>query len=522
MLNPDGGEEDIDAFELRMRGRRVPDFEKVSQDCTLDFEYLGALEGARKARLDRQDEARWDVLQLPQQEPPERIRPRSVPAKKSDSSTARSEADEFFRPTPAPRPAGAARKGPAPPAKRWEVVGGSDKGGILVREGQSTTSKQLADRLSTGALVEELDLRGERLQFKRLTGTGPEIGWVSRELSSFIPCCVQLGNAGAFCGAATGRTLDVCLELVRPKHASPEEMLTLDCALSLQEELMEGFGKPEFQRTLAQLVRAHPTKAGAEFLRKRTELFLSVQSVVLPRYGFEGSPKARAPQRRSALGHEADEAPSLPLQGVVQMMAAYELALFVTSMGHAVVHKEAVGWLMIHRVAACRLKPSAMQEAQVANGSVVEPLPDAAFVLDDGEDVVLKKASELDIIDRLALAWVRFMGSMSDAKLAQAALVAAALILPLLVALIPLWLLLLLEKNVLMVESRGPPRHQSGAGSRDLTFSVAEEGVSPMLLMYTFVADFAVPNTRPFRSLPELVQEMPTALPQLPQASAAA
>ena len=106
---------------------------------------------------------------------------------------------------------------------------------------------------------------------------------------------------------------------------------------------------------------------------------------------------------------------------------------------------------MIHRVAACRLKPSArfgcisassgelrsahafaraiaprMQEAQVANGSVVEPLPDdaclrgcgahfsvssrklllrirctwsvglelskAAFVLDDGEDVVLKKA----------------------------------------------------------------------------------------------------------------------------------
>ncbi|CAE7670011.1 unnamed protein product [Symbiodinium microadriaticum] len=459
MLNPDGGEEDIDAFELRMRGRRVPDFEKVSQDCALDFEYLGALEGARKARLDRQDEARWDVLQLPQQEPPERIRPRSVPAKKSDSSTARSEADEFFRPTPAPRPAGAARKGPTPPAKRWEVVGGSDKGGILVREGQSTTSKQLADRLSTGALVEELDLRGERLQFKRLTGTGPEIGWVSRELSSFM-APVATAKHGA-----VGRKL----------------AQRLDCALSLQEELMEGFGKPEFQRTLAQLVRAHPTKAGAEFLRKRTELFLSVQSVVLPRYGFEGSPK-----------------------GVVQMMAAY------APHGHC----PEVGWN--------NDQLNKMQEAQVANGSVVEPLPDAAFVLDDGEDVVLKKASELDIIDRLALAWVRFMGSMSDAKLAQAALVAAALILPLLVALIPLWLLLLLEKNVLMVESRGPPRHQPGAGSRDLTFSVAEEGVSPMLLMYTFVADFAVPNTRPFRSLPELVQEMPTALPQLPQASAAA
>eukprot|EP00439_Symbiodinium_sp_Y106_P063944 s1741_g9.t5 len=175
-----------------------------------------------------------------------------------------------------------------------------------------------------------------------------------------------------------------------------------------------------------------------------------------------------------------------------------------------------VGWLMIHRVAACRLKPSAMPAVQAANDSMVEPLPDAAFVLDDdGEDVVLKKASELDVIDRLALAWVRLMGSMSDAKLAQAALVVAAVILPLLVSLISLWLLLLLEKNVLMVESRG-------VRSRDVTFSVAEEGVSPMLLMYTFVADFAVPNTRPFRSLPELAQEMPAALPQLPQASAAA
>ncbi|CAE7350414.1 unnamed protein product [Symbiodinium natans] len=277
MLNPRGGEEDIDAFELRLRGRRVPDFEKICQDCTLDFEYLGVSEGTRKARLDRQDEPRWDMLQLPQQEPPERIRPRSVPAtRKSDSSSVRSEPSEesFFRATPAPRPAGAARKGPAAAVKRWEVVGGSDKGGILVREGQSTTSKQLTDRLSTGAFIEELDLRGERLQFKRLSGTGPETGWVSLSVSG--------------------------KELVRPKQMSPQEMLTLDSALSLQEELMEGFGKPEFQRSLAQLVRAHPTKTGSEFLKKRTELFLSVQSVVLPRYGFEGSPK-----------------------GVVQMMAAY-------------------------------------------------------------------------------------------------------------------------------------------------------------------------------------------------------
>eukprot|EP00913_Durusdinium_trenchii_P032908 g30807.t1 len=36
---------------------------------------------------------------------------------------------------------------------QWEVVGGSDKGGILVRKGQDLKSEQCTDRLSTGALV---------------------------------------------------------------------------------------------------------------------------------------------------------------------------------------------------------------------------------------------------------------------------------------------------------------------------------------------------------------------------------
>mmetsp|Transcript_11123 Transcript_11123/g.25321 ORF Transcript_11123/g.25321 Transcript_11123/m.25321 type:complete len:581 (-) Transcript_11123:120-1862(-) len=64
----------------------------------------------------------------------------------------------------------------------WEIVGGADKGGILVREGKETTSAQLKERLSTGALVEEVSLVGERLQFKRIAGTGPERGWISIRL----------------------------------------------------------------------------------------------------------------------------------------------------------------------------------------------------------------------------------------------------------------------------------------------------------------------------------------------------
>jgi len=67
-------------------------------------------------------------------------------------------------------------------AQMWEIVGGSDKGGILVREGADLKSTQLTERVSTGALVEELELVGERLHYKLHEGTGPPEGWVSLSL----------------------------------------------------------------------------------------------------------------------------------------------------------------------------------------------------------------------------------------------------------------------------------------------------------------------------------------------------
>jgi len=78
------------------------------------------------------------------------------------------------------------RKPPASGAggggQAWKVVGGADKGGIVVREGQATTSAQLPARLSTGAVIEELGLAGERLHYQLQTGTGPQSGWVSLRL----------------------------------------------------------------------------------------------------------------------------------------------------------------------------------------------------------------------------------------------------------------------------------------------------------------------------------------------------
>eukprot|EP00439_Symbiodinium_sp_Y106_P028206 s4605_g3.t1 len=60
---------------------------------------------------------------------------------------------------------------------------GADKGGILVRDGESTSSTQLPDRLSTGAIVEQLALKGQRLQYELKKGTGPQQGWISISLS---------------------------------------------------------------------------------------------------------------------------------------------------------------------------------------------------------------------------------------------------------------------------------------------------------------------------------------------------
>jgi len=70
--------------------------------------------------------------------------------------------------------------------KTWEIVGGADKGGILVREGEGLSSGQLPARLPTGTVVEEIKLAGERLNFKNDSGKGPAEGWISIRLSNKV------------------------------------------------------------------------------------------------------------------------------------------------------------------------------------------------------------------------------------------------------------------------------------------------------------------------------------------------
>mmetsp|Transcript_56862 Transcript_56862/g.176374 ORF Transcript_56862/g.176374 Transcript_56862/m.176374 type:complete len:666 (-) Transcript_56862:286-2283(-) len=61
----------------------------------------------------------------------------------------------------------------------WLVVGGGHAGGILVRKGESMQSPLVPERLVTGARIEQLFLRNNRLQYQKISGDGPDHGWVS-------------------------------------------------------------------------------------------------------------------------------------------------------------------------------------------------------------------------------------------------------------------------------------------------------------------------------------------------------
>lgn len=74
----------------------------------------------------------------------------------------------------------------------WHVVGGGDKGGIVVRSGEDVRSELCSERLGTGAVVKELELRGDgssgsasqRMRFEKISGFGPSSGWVSLKLTN--------------------------------------------------------------------------------------------------------------------------------------------------------------------------------------------------------------------------------------------------------------------------------------------------------------------------------------------------
>mmetsp|Transcript_5895 Transcript_5895/g.18903 ORF Transcript_5895/g.18903 Transcript_5895/m.18903 type:complete len:366 (+) Transcript_5895:78-1175(+) len=73
----------------------------------------------------------------------------------------------------------------------WKIVGGADKGGIIVRSGREVSSAQAAQRLATGAVVIEKDRSGDRIEYNLVLGNGPMVGWIALSVNGkelVAPC----------------------------------------------------------------------------------------------------------------------------------------------------------------------------------------------------------------------------------------------------------------------------------------------------------------------------------------------
>lgn len=82
--------------------------------------------------------------------------------------------------TDLPRALGPIRRNAAAtgyPQEIWKVVAGKAAGGIVVQKGRGIAQEKEPERLSFGALVEQLQLDGDFIRFRRLLGSGPEGGW---------------------------------------------------------------------------------------------------------------------------------------------------------------------------------------------------------------------------------------------------------------------------------------------------------------------------------------------------------
>lgn len=117
-------------------------------------------------------------------------------------------------------------------AQLWTIVGGTETGGILVRDGQGLKSTALEERLSSGAQVEELEKVGDRLKYRLKTGKGPVEGWISVKISG-KDLAVPLGTVAAAADSANVPAIGAALApvVVRAADAPAEGPAAIWAAL---------------------------------------------------------------------------------------------------------------------------------------------------------------------------------------------------------------------------------------------------------------------------------------------------
>ena len=172
------------------------------------------------------------------------------------------------------------------------MVGGAGKGGILVRKGQELTSEAVEERLGTGAVIQELSLRTDRLHFRKISGEGPAEGWISTKLkdkalvvrknSTPVLVCFYSGGMTAAQGFSHLKDLldsakDSGLETLVLDHATEEPYKTCKDWPSYLEALQQQVERPELRsRPLILFAHSHGSLAAyglAKRLGKRVLKF---------------------------------------------------------------------------------------------------------------------------------------------------------------------------------------------------------------------------------------------------------
>lgn len=183
--------------------------------------------------------------------------------------------------------------------QRWEVVGGADRGGILVRTGLELKSPEASSRLATGSLLEELELVGERLRYRRLTGAGPEEGWISITLKDKVLAC-RVSSSTSMPVAEEGGVAAEETELPMPAMSPPGvQELTEDAQerqASLKQEAAEAQESGDQDLALEKLTQAIALGcATALMYSRRADMLLRA-----------GRPKAAIRDCTTALGINPD------------------------------------------------------------------------------------------------------------------------------------------------------------------------------------------------------------------------
>lgn len=338
MLRHEGTQQEVDSFELCLRGRRVPDTETIVVEQTLDFEWLGPEEGTKRAKEDVQEAARQKRMEE---------------SKKHPTSVSQSPTSQDSVSASQPKPATSQRNDVtvthAHDDKKSSITIEMDKTATILELRRAIMAELGETKLSEVKIVKKQGQSfmswaddqklGERTQFLALgrkldkpqltsdliikviidqdlgieTTLTVKRGTTVYDLKEMLaksdptgqtkPEDMGLGvNRDGKVTALNSRTVltdaHTLLESIEPGNEAPPEEeevkpgpFTVDRAKQLQKDLYAAFSAPEFKKKLEALFAAHPTRSGGKFMQERQALYLSVQKDIIPKYGFEGNPK---------------------------------------------------------------------------------------------------------------------------------------------------------------------------------------------------------------------------------------